>query len=209
MNRSLHALLILASALTVSPLASQEPRLAQRLGAAAADSITRVIAAAEAEGLPGAPLRAKALEGASRGVAAPRVIQAVLNLAASLRDARALLGADRSVDELTAGAAALQDGVPRETLRQLAGARQGRSLAMPLVVLTDLVSRGVPSDTIAPLLTSVWRRGISDADLLQLRETISRDIAAGASPRDAALLRLGTLTADRLPRSGTTEGPRP
>ncbi|MBW8772331.1 MAG: hypothetical protein JF590_03420 [Gemmatimonadetes bacterium] len=194
--------MILALTVGGAPLRAQEPRLTQRLGAAAADSIARIIALAEREGLPAAPLNAKALEGAGRGASPARVIQAVTNLVTALRAARAALGAHHSSDELTAGAAALQNGVAADVLRQFGRTPAERSVTTPLVVLTDLVSRGVPRDTISALVTATWHRGISDQDLLHLRETISHDIDAGASPREAALLRLGAFGPTPLPPTG-------
>jgi hypothetical protein len=204
--------LLLAFALAVpGTLTAQDPRLAQRLGVPAADSIAAIIHGAEREGLPSAPLTAKALEGAGRGAPAPRVIQAVTNLVVALRGARAAFGDARTTDELVAGAAALQNGVSPEVLRQLAHGAGSRSVAMPLVVLTDLASRGVPGDTIAPLITAAWQRGITEGELLRLRETISRDIAGGAAPQDAARFRLAPFagTSAPAPRSTSTGAPRP
>ena len=192
-------LLLLGLMLGAAPLHTQEPRLSQRLGAAAADSIAHIIALAERDGLPTAPLNAKALEGAGRGAPPARVIQAVANLAVALRGARAALGVHRTPDELTAGAAALQNGVTAEVLQQFGRTPAERSVTTPLVVLTDLVARGVPRDTIASLVATTWHRGISDQELLRLRETISRDIAAGANPREAALLRINAFTATPTP----------
>jgi hypothetical protein len=209
-NRSLGLALLLAL-VTAAPSSAQEARLVQRLGAPAADSIARIIDAAEREGLPRGPLNAKALEGAGRGAPPGRVIQAVMNLVSALRTARTALGDTRSPDELAAGAAAVQNGATSEELRELARASGARSVALPLVVLTDLVSRGVPSDTISPLLVAAWRRGVSEADLLRLRETISRDISAGATPWDAAILHLRTLAGSPAlpPRTVTPGVPRP
>jgi hypothetical protein len=198
------AILLSGALLLGSPLHAQEPRLTQRLGTAAADSIAHLIAQAEREGLPTAPLNAKALEGAGRGAPPARVIQAVTNLVTALRGARAALGAHHSADELAAGAAALQNGVAPEVLQQLGKTEATRPVTTPLVVLTDLVSRGVPRDTISALVTSTWHRGISDQELLRLRETISHDIDAGASPREAALLRISAFTASQLPLSRPT-----
>lgn len=196
------------SALGAGSLRAQEPRLAQRLGTAAADSIARIVTAAERDGLPAAALTAKALEGAGRGAPPTRVIQAVANLAAALREARAMLGRHTTPDELTAGAAALQNGVAPDVLRDLGRTPPERPVVTPLVVLTDLVTRGVPRDTVATLVTTTWQRGISDRQLLALRETISRDIAGGADPRTAALLHLQAFSNGRAPLPGpapTTE----
>lgn len=180
---------------------AQDPRLAQRLGAPAADSVARIMASAESEGLPTAPLMAKAQQGAARGVAAPLVLRAVGNLAEALRSARAALGPGRGTDELTAGAAALQNGADPAQLGRLARAAGGRPVTMSLVVMTDLLVRGVPGDTLVAMLATATRRGVSDQDLLRLRETISRDIATGVLPLEAASSRLATVQPAAPPTS--------
>lgn len=123
------------------------------------------------------------------------MLRAVANLAAALQASRAALGHDRSVDELTAGAAALQNGADPAQLTRLVRAAGSHPVTMPLVVLTDLLGRGVPADTLVTMLASATHRGVSDQDLLRLRETISRDIATGVLPLDAATARLTTVVA--------------
>ena len=172
---------------------AQDPRLVQRLGAPAADSVMRLMAAAESEGLPTAPLMAKAQQGAARGVAPALVLRAVANLSDALRSARVALGPGRGTDELTAGAAALQNGADQSLLRRLARATGTRPVTMTLVVLTDLLARGVPGDTLATMLANAAQRGVSDQELLRMRETISRDIASGTLPLDAASSRISSL----------------
>lgn len=196
----------------ISPAHAQDPRIAQRLGAAAADSIARIVTAAEAEGLPSAPLTAKALQGAARGAPSPLVLRAVSNLAAALRTARSAMGPGRSADELTAGAVALQNGADPGQLTRLIRAAGAHTVTMPLVVLTDLLGRGVPGDTLVTMLATVTRRGVSDEDLLRLRETISRDIAAGTRPLEAASARMAAVVPAPPPASHLApprEGPTP
>ena len=202
--------LALAAFLLSADVASahaQDPRLAQRLGAATADSVARLVTAAEAEGLPSAPLTAKALQGAARGAPPALVLRAVANLRDALRVARAALGPGRGVDELTAGAAALENGADTALLRRLALAAGTRPLTMSLVVMTDLLTRGVPGDTLATLLALAAHRGIPDDELLRMRESISRDIASGVQPLRAVDARLTPLFA--APPPPPPPGPPP
>src|SRR5919197_972253 len=60
-------------------------------------------------------------------------------------------------DPLVAGALAV--GVPRETLRMIRSIQPGRSVAVPLGVLTELVARRVPVDRAATLVVDLLRRG--------------------------------------------------
>lgn len=180
---------------------AQDPRLTERLGAATADSIAHLLLGASAEGLPTEPLTAKALQGAARGAPPALVLRAVANLRDALRSARTALGPGRGVDELTAGAAALQNGADQAQLTRLARAAGTRPVTMPLVVMTDLLVRGVPGDTLVAMLATATRRGVSDDDLLRLRETISRDIATGVLPLQAASARLATVAPTPLPSS--------
>lgn len=195
------ALITLPCILGAPAARAQDPRLVQRLGAPVADSIARIVVAAGAEGLPTAPLMAKALQGAARGAEPPLVLRAVANLASALRSSRAALGQDRSADELTAGAVALQNGADPKQLTRLAQAGGAHPVTMSLVILTDLLDRGVPADSLVALLSSVARRGLSDEDLLRLRETISRDIATGIPPLSAASARMTTVLAAPMPAS--------
>lgn len=201
MKPLLFLLLLVLLGVRTSSAQTPDPRLVQRLGAPAADSIAQIVAAAESEGLPTTPLTAKALQGAARGAEPPLVVRAVANLAAALRSARGAMGPGRSADELTAGAVALQNGADPRQLARLVQAAGTHPITMPLVILTDLLDRGVPGDTLVAMLATVTRRGVSDEELLRLRETISRDIATGVPPLAAASSRMTTVLSPPAPAS--------
>ena len=104
----------------------------------------QLVDAAEAEGLPTAPLVAKAREGAAKGIDAARVALALEDLAQRLRKAKAVLpadGADRS-PLLSAGAAALRAGVSVDGLARL-GRLPADRRADAVLAVADLVSLGI------------------------------------------------------------------
>jgi hypothetical protein len=76
------------------------------------------------------------------------------------------------------------------TLPQLARfktARPRQSITVPLVVVADLIARGVPRDTAMRSVYLAVTSGVGDADLSMLRERVESDIRAGA-PAGAAIL---------------------
>jgi hypothetical protein len=160
---------------------------AKRLEPATALAVGEVVEAARLDGLPVDPLIARALEGASRGAAGPRIVSAVQRLAGNMRRARALLGTRSTPSELIAASVALSAGVPAETLERLRPSRGERTLVMPLVVLSDLVTRRVPVETASAAVLAAVRADVSDEDLMRLRERIDQDIRAGATPDGATV----------------------
>ena len=173
---------------------------------AAADSL-------DAEHLPGEALIAKAAEGLLKGADEPRILIAVHRLAGELRAAGAALGGDAGESEIIAAATALHAGASTEILRQLralAPARRGGSgLTVPLVVLTDLVSRGTPVRVAGESVKTLLSRHASDADLQGLRAGVERDIGAGEDPTTAALARSRALADSLGGRVGSRRDPGP
>jgi hypothetical protein len=182
-----------------SPVRAQ--RNADPLAQLSASARTAVRAAADsldAEGLPGDALVAKAAEGLLKGADDHRILVAVNRLASELRAAGAALGRDASESEVVAAANALHAGASPELLRRLralapAGQRDGR-LTVPLVVITDLVSRGAPVHVAAESVISLLASHATDADLQALRAGVERDIIAGDDPATAAAARSRALT---------------
>jgi hypothetical protein len=172
-----------------------------------------IVRAARAAGLPSDPLVARALEGASRGVESARIVSGVRALADALGGARTALGAGHppqagpAPDEIVAGGNALLAGVPADTLTRLRAARGG-SLVVPLVVLGDLVSRGVPPGPAADAVITATRGGASDRTLLRLRERIHARIEKGGSPERATGEVLRQWLRDPASGSRTVTTPR-
>ena len=173
----------LAAALVAGRAAGQDPRLT-RLPPEAQAPVGALVDSARAAGLPAEPLVQRALEGATKQAPGDLIVAAVQRLAADLGRARDALGSTASPAELSAGAAALRAGAPPAVLTKLRRARR-QPVTMPLAVLTDLVASGVPMDSAAAaVLTLAARAG--DADLVEFRRAVERDIALGAPPAAAA-----------------------
>jgi len=166
----------------VATAAAQDPRLG-RLDPGARPLVAGVLDSARAAGLPTEPLVQRALEGATKGAPGPLIVSAVQRLAADLGRAREALGPGTTPPELEAGAAALRAGAGPAVLAQLRRARR-QTIAVPLAVLTDLVAGGVPVDSAAAAVLALAARA-RDADLVEFRRSVERDIALGAPPTAA------------------------
>ncbi|HEV8264373.1 MAG TPA: hypothetical protein VGQ06_05435 [Gemmatimonadales bacterium] len=178
---------------------AQEPRL-ERLDSAARAPVAAVLDSARAAGLPVEPLLQRALEGTIKHAAPDRVVAAVRRLAGDLGRAREALGVSAAPAELEAGAAALRAGASPAVLAQLRRARR-QPLTVPLAVLADLVASGVPVDSAASAVLML-AGSVRDADLIEFRRAVERDIALGASPATAATADAPTsLNATARPRS--------
>jgi hypothetical protein len=152
-------------------------------------SLEVLIDSARTLGLPTRPIESKALEGISKQKPGRMILTAARNVYRSLRDARAVLGPKASEDELEAAVSALNAGVSSAELAQLSRSRQGKQLTVPLVVLVDLISRGVPRDTASQTIFQLWQRGAADDDFMGLWRGVERDIVSGADPGAALLNR--------------------
>ena len=64
---------------------------------------------------------------------------------------------------------------------------------MALAVLADLVAGGVPADSAAAALL-VLAPTARDADLVEFRRAVERDIALGAPPAAATSVRVGATS---------------
>lgn len=172
-------------ALPATPVVAQQAALLARLDPASRYQIEVLMDSAARIGLPPEALLSKTLEGISKGAPGSRIVQVVRKHFSALREARAALGVEITLDELGAAAGALQAGVPRTSLARLHDTRKGSSILMPLVVLSDLVSRGVPPDDATSAIINMTQRGALDSDFAGLRRGVETDILSGASPATA------------------------
>jgi hypothetical protein len=183
----------LLSVLAGWPARAQDKRLAARLDAETALAVTRVADSVRAAGLPSDPLIGVALEGASRRAPNDRILAVVREYAAALGVARQTLGASAAGDEIVSAAGVIVAGVAPRVVTEYRAARPTGSITVPLVVLADLVARGVPADTAASALGDALRGGARDDELTELRRRIERDILAGARPATAVAIRAQDL----------------
>lgn len=168
-----------------------------RLDPATRYAVEMLLDSARNSGLPYGPLESTALEGLSKRASGRDIVAAVRRKFRALRDARAALGKSATVDELTAAAGVLRVGVAPTELSRLAATREGKSLTVPLVVLADLITRGVPRDTASLTILQLWQRGAADDDFLGLWRNVERDIVSGTDPGVALLNR-----ASQIPTKG-------
>jgi hypothetical protein len=168
---------------------AQDARLGVQLDETTRAMVQATVDSARGAGLPTEPLVDKALEGARKRADGVRISRAVSALADRLRQSRTGLGAGASESDLVAGAAAIQSGVNADVLHQLRLARPSGALSVPLVVLSDLVTRGVPADTAAAVVLLVAREGMGDEAFLSLQRDVQRDVSGGAPPASAAAVR--------------------
>jgi len=167
-------------------LAGDEARLNARLASDVAREVAALVREARQAGLPTDPLIARAFEGASRGADAAGIVTGVRRQASAQSAARGALGATSQPDEIVAGASALLAGVPADSLARLRLARPGGNVVIPLVVLCDLVARGVPADVASVAVVTAARAGATDNALLRIRERIHTGIENGGAPAGTA-----------------------
>jgi len=196
------ALPLLAAMLVAGRAAGQQtdPRL-ERLDATTRAAVAALVDSAGRALLPTEPLVQRALEGATKRASGELIVAAVRRFAAELGHARDALGSTASPAELSAGAAALHAGASPTVLARLRQARR-EPLTMPLAVLADLVASGVPVDSAAAAVLALAARA-RDADLVEFRRAVERDIALGAPP--AAATAAAATAADMRVNAGARQ----
>lgn len=201
-------MMLAALLIVVQAVAPQDPRL-DRLDPDTRTQVITVVDSARQAGLPVEPLIQRALEGATKAASGPRIVAAVRRLSADLGNARVALGKSAASPELEAGAAALRVGATREVLSELRSVRRG-SLTVSLSVLADLVAGGVPPDSAAAAVLALAPTA-RDADLVEFRRAVERDIALGAPPGTATSVRVnsGAATSSSFGNSNQADQPRP
>src|SRR5467141_453061 len=185
--------MILAALLLMTQVAAQDPRL-QRLDPDTRTAVAAVVDSAHGAGLPVEPIIQRALEGATKGAPGARIVAAVRRLAVDLGTARVALGTSASAPELEAAVAALRAGAALEVLAHLRDVRRP-PLTMALSVLADLVASGVPADSAVAAVLALAPKA-RDADLVEFRRAVERDIALGAPPGAATSVRLNAGALD-------------
>ena len=196
--------MILAALLLVTQVAVQDPRL-DRLDPDTRSAVAAVVDSARVARLPIEPIIQRALEGATKGAPSTRIVAAVRKLAVDLGTARTALGTSAAEAELEAAVAALRAGATPEVIAHLRDTRRP-PLTMALSVLADLVASGVPADSAAAAVLALAPKA-RDADLVEFRRAVERDIALGAPPGAATSVRLNAGALDVSSGNTTTGNP--
>ena len=169
-------------------------------------AVESVLTDAAGRGLPTAPIVSTALEGATRNLPGPRIAEAARAKEHALDQARHALGPGVSTDALLAGASALLAGASPSALDSLAHLRRSESLVVPLIVLCDLLSRGVPRSQAEFAVIRTTVTGHPDTALLRLRDRIVDDLGHGRPAAQATQSRLRELLGPSSGPSPTTGG---
>ncbi len=195
--------MILTALLLVTQVAVQDPRL-ERLDPDTRSAVAAVVDSAHGVGLPVEPIIQRALEGATKGASGARIVAVVRRLAVDLGTARTALGTGASEADLEAGVAALRAGATPEVIAHLRDVRRP-PLTIALSVLADLVASGVPADSAGAAVLALAPKA-RDADLVEFRRAVERDIALGAPPGAATSVRLNAGALDVTPSSSSSPG---
>jgi hypothetical protein len=196
--------MMLAALFLVTQVAVQDPRL-ERLDPDTRAAVVAVVDSAHGVGLPVEPIIQRALEGVTKGAAGARIVAAVRRLTVDLGTARTALGTSASEAELEAGVAALRAGATPDVLVTLRDVRRP-PLTVALSVLADLVASGVPADSAAAAVLVLAPKA-RDADLVEFRRAVERDIALGAPPAAATSVRVNVADVYSATNSGATPNP--
>jgi hypothetical protein len=175
----------LAAAMHPLALLAQDPDPLSRLDANTRFSVEVIIDSARVAGVPTRPLLLKALEGSAKHAPNNRVIAAVRSVFHAELDVRVALGSALDESEWTSAVSALQSGVPLEALAKFRGDHSGKPLTRALVVMTDLIQRGVPVNEASSAIMQLWQRGAGDGDFYGLWKNVEQDILSGQNPGTA------------------------
>ena len=170
-----------------TPAHDPSARLSELLPPDVAERVLARIADARARELPARALEHRAVELAAKGASGAEVERRVDALAGAMDRARSAISSGRgraaTADEVSAGADAIVRGVDGEAVSQLAAsAPSGRSLVVPLHVISSLMSRGLPADE---AIARVHQRLLDRSTDQALQDETSTVVAEGERGRPA------------------------
>lgn len=205
-----HSLVALAAlAIATRGIAAQDPDPLSRLDPNTRYLVEVIVDSARTAGVPTRPLVLKALEGSSKRADNRRIVAAVRAVLHSELDTRVALGSNLSESEWTAAASALQAGVPLEVLSKFRADRGGKPLMRALIVLTDLIQRGVPVESASSAIMQLWQRGAGDGDFYGLWKNVEEDIHSGQNPGTALQQRMREVPVRAAPGSQVPSASQP
>ena len=181
----IRAAAVLAAAVHPLALVAQDPDPLSRLDPNTRFVVEVIIDSARVAGVPTRPLLLKALQGAAYHADNKHIIAAVRSVFHAELDVRVALGSALNESEWASAVSALQSGVPLEALAKFRGERSGKPLTRALVVLTDLIQRGVPVSEASSAIMQLWQRGAGDGDFHGLWKNVEQDILSGQNPGTA------------------------
>jgi len=195
----LRAAAVLAAAVHPLALVAQDPDPLSRLDPNTRFVVEVIIDSARVAGVPTRPLLLKALQGAAYHADNKHIIAAVRSVFHAELDVRVALGSALNESEWASAVSALQSGVPLEALAKFRGERSGKPLTRALVVLTDLIQRGVPVSEASSAIMQLWQRGAGDGDFYGLWKNVEQDILSGQNPGTALEQRMREIPAHVTP----------
>jgi hypothetical protein len=202
--------------ITATALAAQgRTSLEQQLDPHSLAAVRAIIDSARFDSIPSQALEDKVLEGVAKHVPPARIVAAVRQFAAELRDARALLragapGATLVDGEIVAAADARRRGVPPAEVSALRGHVSPKaSLLVALTVLGDLVQRGVPAGQARDVIEQLIAAGVSSQQLAEIPARMDVGLRVGAPPLDALRSALPVPVRPVSPPRGTPPKPSP
>lgn len=197
----------------VSTKARQAVFDASRFDSLTANALRLLFEDAAELGLPVRPLINRALEGAARRSPGDRILRVVREHALALQEAKRALGDRATEDELEAGAIAVRAGLDWRAVESVRASRPTGSVVVPLVVLTDLVRRGVPASNARDAVATLVRSPRADDVLLGLQATVAKNAQRGPGMALDALNRyvrsMGATPAATTPTSPDRKPVRP
>ncbi|MEP6762701.1 MAG: hypothetical protein ABJB66_00255 [Gemmatimonadaceae bacterium] len=151
-----------------------------RFDSVTAGALRILFDSASAHGIPTTPLINKANFGAAQHKPGSQILRVVRDHFAAMLDARAALGDNSSDSELDSGADALRSGIDGKALVAIRSTRTtSGSSVNALVVLTDLVKRGIPSGKARDAVTALARVSKTDETINGLQVLVARNAERG------------------------------
>jgi len=170
----------------------------------ASAQVARIVASAEAAGLPTNPIVAKVGYGVNVTRSKPRdLVAAARSVAERLEIARASLEPSPSKPEIEAGANALGEKATPDALKAVRRASGTRPVVEPLGLLTQLLASKVAVKRATEIVTDLIKRGATPEQITALGNDVGA-FGSGESAVAAAEIRVRGLIAVLAARAGTT-----
>lgn len=159
-----------------------------RFDSATTVALRAIFDSATAHRLPLAPLVNKANKGASFRASGRIIVTKVQAHYLDMLEARGALGDNATESELDSGAEAIRQGADMKVLQQIRQARPARgSSVSALVVMTDLVQRGIPTNKARDAILSLVRVSPTDEAINGLQELVAKQSVRGMGMAQDAL----------------------